>query len=542
MIEIETIFEIIGGMAILLYGIHLSGVSLQKIMGFKLEEILGKTKDSPIKGLAIGTGITAVIQSSGTTITMLIGFMSAGLLGCSGAVPAMLGANIGSTITTQLASFQVGIYALPILTIGVFIHIFAVRKIKKNIGEAIIGFSFLFLGMYFVFNGMHSVSHSLAAVDLINHFDSSKIAYIFILAFLTLLLQSSSATSVLVVALGASQIIDLGTALFMILGVNLGSSLKVIYMGLKRKGFLTSIAIMHLLFNMFGILLFLIFFKYFDYLAGITSDDTGRQIANGHTLYNIISALIFLPFVPFIVKFINKHTSRIKAEESKLSYLSRKLLYTPSVALGQANRAVVDMAKTVNEMLEKSRLIFFENKTDLFKRVEEYEEEMDEMTGKISEYLAQISQQNLSKKDLMKLYSLMHITTDLEHLSDHVLTVSELFVDIKEEKIEFSEKSIRELTAIFGKLRIMQNLVVKSLEEDNLRLAHEIIKHENKVDEIVKKSLSNHLERMNRGICTLEKGKYFTEILTNLERIGDHSDNIAYAVVDRFRYKGSSDK
>ena len=537
MIEIETIFEIVGGLAILLYGIHLSGVNLQKIMGFRLEKVLRKANDNPVKGLAIGTGITAIIQSSGTTITMLIGFMSAGLLVCRGAIPAMLGANIGSTITTQLASFQVGIYALPVLTLGVLIHIFSVRKIKKNIGEAIIGFSFLFLGMYFIFNGAHTISYDQTVVEFINQFSSAKIFYVFILAFLTLLLQSSSATSVLVVAFGATQIIDLSTALFMILGVNLGSSLKIIYTGLKRKGFLTNIALIHLSFNILGIILFLIFFKYFNYITSITSDDAGRQIANGHTLYNIITALILLPFMPFVIKFINKYAPEVKDEKSKLSYLSRKLLYTPSVALSQANRAVVDMAKEANEMLEASRLIFFESKTDLLEKVQEYEEEMDEMTGKISEYLAQISQQNLSKKDLMKLYSLMHITTDLEHLSDHVLTVSELFVDIKEDKIEFSEKAIRELTAIFGKLKIMQNLVIKSLEEDNLRLAYEIIKHENKVDEIVKKASSNHLERMNKGLCTLESGKYFTEILTNLERIGDHSDNIAYAVVDRFKYK-----
>lgn len=535
--NLEIIFQIIGGIAILLYGIHLSGVSLQKILGFKLEEILKKTDDNPIKGLVIGTGITSVIQSSSTTITMLIGFMSAGLLSYGGAVPAMLGANIGSTITTQLASFQLGLYALPALTIGVFIHIFAVRKIKKNIGEAIVGFSFLFLGMHFIFNGMQAVSGSRPVIEFINQFESVKVVYIFIFALLTLIIRSSSATSVLVVALGAAWIIDLSTALFMILGVNFGSSLKIIYMGLKRKGFLTSIAIMHLLFNVFGIMFFLSFFRYFNYLTGITSDDIGRQIANGHTLYNVITALIFLPFVSFIARFINEHAPEIKTEESKLSYLNRKLLYTPSVALGQSNRAVVEMAKNTSEMLEISRLIFFKGKVGLLEKVEEYEEEMDEMTGKISEYLAQISQQNLNKKDLMKLYSLMHITTDLEHLSDHIMAVSELFVDKKEDKIEFSEKAVRELTAIFGKLKIMQNLVIKSLEEDNLRLAREIIKHENKVDEIVKKAHSNHLERMNKGLCSLEKGKYFTEILTNLERIGDHSDNIAYAVVDRFRYK-----
>lgn len=537
MLGLTTIFEITGGLAILLYGIHLSGVNLQKIMGFKLEKILKKANDNSIKGVAVGAGITSIIQSSGTTITMLVGFMSAGLLTYRSVIPAMLGANIGSTITTQLSSFQIGIYALPILTIGVIIHIFSIRKINKNIGEALIGFSFLFLGMYFIFNGVNYISTDQAAIEFINQFSSNKIYYLFILAILTLLLQSSSASSVLVVAFGSAQIIDFETALFMILGVNFGLSLKIIYIGFKRQGFLTNIAIIHFFLNMFGVFLFLFFFKYFNYLTLMTSSDIGRQIANGHTLYNIITALIILPFTSLIVKIINKYLPEVKIEKKKLSYLSRKLLYTPSVALGQANRAVVEMAEKTSEMMEISRLIFFDNKVDLLKKVQEYEEEVDEMTGKISEYLVQISQQNLSKKDLMKLYSLMHIITDLEHLSDHVLVVSELFVDLKEEKIDFSEKAIRELTAIFGKLRIMQNLVIKSLKEDNLKLAHEIIRHENKVDEIVKKSSSNHLERMNKGLCTLENGKYFNEILTNLERIGDHSDNIAYAVVDRFRYK-----
>jgi phosphate:Na+ symporter len=197
----------------------------------------------------------------------------------------------------------------------------------------------------------------------------------------------------------------------------------------------------------------------------------------------------------------------------------------------------VDMAKIACKMLENTRLIFFENKLELAEKVEKMEDDMDEMTGKISEYIVQISWQNLSKKDSMKIYSLMHIVTDLEHLADHLLTVSKLLVELKEKNIKFSEKADRELMAVFGKLKIMQNLVIKSLEEDNLKLAFEIIKHENKVDEIVKKSYSNHLERLRKGTCDFESGEYFVELLNNLERVGDHSDNIAYAVVDRFKYK-----
>ena len=537
MTNLDIPFQIIGGIAILLYGIHLSGVSLQKMVGFRLEEILKKTSENPFKGLAIGTGITSVIQSSGTTMIMLIGFIGAGLLTLKGVIPVILGANIGSTVTVQLASFKLGLYALPILTTGVFIHIFSTRKIHKNFGEAIVGFSFLFLGMNFIFSGTQALALNEFAVTLINVIGSSVFLSIFMAATLTVILRSSSAVSVFILALGVAQVIDLKAAIFLILGANLGSSLKIIYLTISGKGFFGRIASINLLFNLFGIFAFLIFFKYFYYLVDATSNDIGRQIANAHTLYNIIAALLFLPIAPLVLKIMNKYAPLKKSGKQELFYLNRKLLYTPSVALNQANRAVVEMGKISYEMLEDSRLILFENKIELLKEVEEKEDKIDEMTEKVSEYISQISQQNLTKKDSMRLYSLMHILTDTEHLCDHILTVSELVVNLKNEKVEFSEKAMNELTAVFGRLKIMQNLVVKSLDEDNLHLAHEIIQHENKVDEIVKKAHSNHLERMNKEKCSLKNSKYFAELLNNLERIGDHYDNIAYAVVDRFKYK-----
>ena len=537
MTNLEILFQIIGGIAILLYGIHLSGVSLQKMLGFRLEEILKKTNENPLKGLTIGTGITSLIQSSGTTIIMLTGFIGAGLLTLKGAIPVMLGANIGSTITIQLAAFKLGLYALPILTAGVFIHIFSIRKIYKNFGEALIGFSFLFLGMNFIFTGTQSLSMNEFAVVFINVVGSSPILSISLAAIFTVILRSSSAVSVFIVALGVAQIIDLKAALFFIFGANLGSSLKIIYLALRGKGFFGRIVLVNLFFNLWAIFIFLLYFKYFSQLISATSGDIGRQIANAHTLYNVIGAFLFLPLVPLILKLTNKFIPAKRIAKPKLFYLNRKLLYTPSVALNQVNRAVVEMEKISYEMLENSRLIFFENKTELLKKVEEDEDEIDEMTEKVTEYTTQISQQNLTKKDAMRLYSSMHILTDTEHLCDHILTVSELLVSLKNNKIEFSEKATNELAAVFGKLKIMQNLVIKSLDEDNLHLAHEIIKHENKVDEIVKKAHDNHLERLNKKMCPLENAKYFSELLNNLERIGDHYDNIAYAVVDRFRYK-----
>ncbi len=531
----KILFEIVGGLSLLLYGIHLLGVNLQQVLGSKLEKILKKASNGKIKGLAIGTGITSIIQSGGTTTLMLIGFISAGILSLSDAVPVMLGANIGSTITTQLAAFRIGIYALPVLTVGFLIYIFSTRRIYSSFGQALMGLSFIFLGMSLVFSGILLLSFYPDVAYFISRISSFGIISVFIAAFFTFLLQSSSAASVFVVALGTAQIIDLNSALFLILGVNLGASAKVVYLALRGKRGLGKLALMHLMFNLLGIVIFLVFFKYFHYLVSITSSDIGRQIANAHTMYNAVNALIFLPFLPLMTKVVEKYIPARRTKRSKLSYLDRRLIYTPSVALNQVNRAVVEMAKIAYEMLEDSRAILFENKIDLAEKVNKGEQEIDKMTGKISEYTIQISQQNLDRKDSMKLYSLMHILTDIEHLSDHILVVSNLLVQSKKEKVSFSPKALRELEAVFGKLKILQNLVIKSLRENNPKLAYEIIKHENKVDEIVKKVHSNHLERLKKGECSWEGGKYFSELLNNLERIGDHSDNIAYAVVDRFR-------
>jgi phosphate:Na+ symporter len=399
------------------------------------------------------------------------------------------------------------------------------------------GLSFLFLGLSFIFSGVKFLPLNQSFVNFIEVISSSGIIAVIVASIFTLMIQSGTATSVFVVALGASQIIDLETALFLILGTNFGSSLKILYLSLRGKSFSGKLALVHLLFNALGLFVFLLFFKYFYYLVDATSGDVGRQVANAHTLYNAINALMFIPFIPLIVGVVDKCVPSGKIKRSKLFYLDRKLLYTPSVALNQVNRAATEMAKISYEMLENSRSIFNNGRTKLIEEIVRGEQSIDKMTDRVSEYTVQVSQQNLSKKDSMKLYSLMHILTDIEHLSDHILTIGKLLKDVDERGINFSSSAVRELNAIFGKLKIMQNLVIKSLEEDNLNLAYEIIKHENKVDEIVKKVNSNHLERINKGVCSMEGGRYFSEILNNLERIGDHYDNIAYAVVDRFKYK-----
>jgi phosphate:Na+ symporter len=542
MIEANIFLDIVGGISLILYGIHLSGINLQKILGSYSEKLLKKANSDPLKGVAIGAGITALIHSSVTTTMMLIGLINGGFMELSGAIPVMLGANIGSTVATELASFQIREYALAFMIVGIWIHISTEKKIYKRIGEAIVGFGFLFLGMEFLFAGIDFLASNKIFVEIINLLAGSPLSAIFAGAFVTVILRSATATSILVVALGAASVINFPLALFMILGVNFGSSLKVIYLALKGKNFSGKIALIHLTFNSLGLLIFLIFFNYFYELAKMTSPDTGRQIANAHMLYNLLTALIFIPLVPLTVRIIEKispPSGTIKKTE--LFYLDRKLICTPSVSLQEVNRGAVEMAKISYEMLEASKMIFFEERADLIAGIEESEDKIDHMTEKISEYMIQISQQNLDQGDTMKLYSLMRIVAEIEHLCDHIVAVSRIFTEIKKNKnIPFSPKSQSELSAVYGKLRIMQNLTIKSLEENNVKLAGEITEHENKVDEIIKKINASHINRLKNGECDKEAGKYFSKILYNLERIGDHYDNIAYGIIDRFRHEERS--
>lgn len=535
--DYRIFIEIAGGLSILLYGIHLLGANMQRVLGSKLEQIIKNYGKNPLTGVFAGASVTGLIQSSGTIAMMLIGFISAGIMSLESAVPVLLGSSIGGTVTVQLASLKVGIYAMPILFIGFIFFTYFTNRVYRSLGKAAIGLGLLFLGMDFILSGTELLLRSQYSVVIYNLLSFNDPLAVFIAMLFTFVIQSASASSVLVLSLGSSEIIDLRTALFLILGVNLGASLKIVYLALRGKKFSPILSFMHLAFNFFGLAIFMFFFRYYYAFVAVSSENIAVQIANSHTLYNIVSTILFMPLVPFAVKMTEKYLPRAEGKKIGNSYLDKRLIYTPSIALDQVNKAVANMARINYEMLEDAKMMIFEERTDVLKKIQEMEDEIDELTGVISEYTMRISEQNLTKRDSMKLYSLMHILTDIEHMSDHILVLAETIFELKEKKIIFSEKAMRELTAIFGKLKMMQNLVIKSLEEENLELANEIMKHENKVDEIVKKSFSNHIERIKSGICTVEGGGYFAELLGNLERIGDHSDNIAYAVKDRFRYK-----
>jgi phosphate:Na+ symporter len=534
MIEYNTYLSIIGGLALLLYGIHLSSVNFQKLLGSRLEEYLKKAAGNPAKGLLIGTGITAMMHNSGAIALILIGLISGGFISLIDSIPVLLGANIGSTVATQLASLSSAPLALAILAVGIIIHLDADKRADKQLGETIVGFGFIFLGAQFVFSGVDAAAGDMVFVNTIGYLTSTPFSALLVGALVTVFLHSSSAVSILTVALGGSGSISLPTALYLILGINLGSSLKVIHLALTGKNFSGRLALIHLGANLLGLILFLPLFSPFVSLVTATSISTARQIANANTIYNLIAALIFLPFAPLAIDLFTKRLLPNKTiRKDELSYLDRRLICTPSVSLDQANRAAVEMARISCRMLEDTREMFQGNVELLGNKVHAQEQKIDTMTDKITEYTIQISQQSLSHTCKMKLYSLLHIIADIEHLCDHTETLAQLIGEMRRQGISLSPKAHDELAAVYGKMKIMQNLIIKALEEDNIKLAGEISDHENKVDEIIKKISINQEKRLREGSCSAQADRFISEILYNLERIGDHYDNIAYAVKDR---------
>ena len=393
----------------------------------------------------------------------------------------------------------------------------------------------LFLGIVLVLEGAGLLQNNAGFLEALNRISSIPWLIILLAALLTVAIQSSSAAAVLIIALGVKEIVNLDFAIFFILGINLGISFKMLIFAYQGKHYSGRMAASHFVFNFLGMVIFLMLLPFLKSFIVFSSSEIGRQIANAHTFFNLISAIILFPFIPFLVSRIDKFLPQRVIKESKLDYLDKRLIFTPSIALSQANRGVVRMSKIVYEMMEDCHKMIFDGKSELLKSVENSEDGINIMTGKISNYLILVSQQSLSKKDSMKLYSLFHILTDIERMSDHILVIAQTADKISERKIKLSDQAMNELTAVFGKIKIIQNLVIKTLKENKLDLAREVMEHENKVDEIIKKVYSKHLERIEKGVCPAETGALFVILLNNFERVGDHSDNIAYAVSDMFK-------
>lgn len=530
----EIAFGLIGGLGLFLYGMHLMGGGLQKAAGDKMRRLLEILTSNPVVAVLVGTGVTAIIQSSSATTVMVVGFVNAGLMTLKQAIGVILGANIGTTITTQLVSFKLTELAEPSIGIGLLILLAGKKERVKHIGQVILGFGILFYGMSAMSHAMKPLRTYEPFLNMLASFGKQPLLGVFISALFTAIIQSSSATTAIVVALASQGILSLESALPLILGSNIGTTITAVLASIGTNLTAKRAAVAHAVFNIGGVLLFLLILKPFAYVAGSTSVVVERQVANAHTIFNVFNTLVVLPFISVFTSFVTKLVpgkDREIAETMRTLYLDRHLLPTPSIALGQGRRELLRMGEIASRMLEETMLAFNDNDVRYIKTAKEKEQLLNFLEKEIMVYLVEVSQASLSAEQSDTLNSLLEIVNDIERVGDHADNIIELAEYKIENTLPFSDAAIAELQQMYSKVKEMFDNSLHVLESGDKFLAGRIEQAEDQIDQLEQELRQNHIDRLNKHICYPGSGIVYLDVISNMERIADHASSIARAAI-----------
>ncbi|MBR9690786.1 Na/Pi cotransporter family protein [Candidatus Woesearchaeota archaeon] len=525
----SLLFSLVGGLGLLIYGIHLMGVGLQKYAGDRMREILSKVISNRFKGILVGAGVTGIIQSSSATSVMAVGFVSAGLMTLAQAIAVIFGANIGTTITGQLIAFKLTKYALPIIAIGAGMFFFAKADKKRDLGEAILGFGILFLGLNLMTGSTKFLANYPFVQEAFITFSHNPFLGVLVGFAMTLLIQSSSATIGILIALASTGLVDLSAAIPIIMGDNIGTCTTALLASITSNIHAKRTAMSHLMFNVFGTIIGLIMMPLYLIYIPLTSSDLARQVANTHTAFNILNVIIFLPAIPLFVKVLEKLMPAKTHEQRGPVHLERKLLKTPSIAIKSATLEMLRMTGIVKEMIKLAMTDFFEGKITSKDKVLEMEDTVDELQNEISDYLISMTQQELDRKDSTRLPALLHIVNDLERIGDH----AENLVELTERKINrdlpFSKHAMKEMRIMYDLVMAMIKDIEQTLRTDSLIAAKRAHRKEDLINELQRKYKNAHIVRLEKGKCNIRSGVVFIDLIKNFEKIGDHLTNIADA-------------
>ena len=531
--SLSLVFGLLGGLGLFLFGMQQLSEALQKIAGNKIHQVLEVLSKNPIKGIISGTAITSILQSSSATSVITIGFVNAGLLSLKQALSIIFGANIGTTITAQVISFNLNEYMLPSIGIGFAFNMFAKKKVYQYIGSVMIGFGLLFLGLSTMSNALYPLRDDPYFINLLINMADNPLLGIFLAAVLTAIIQSSSATTAIIISLSIQGLIGLDAAIPFILGTNIGTCFTAILAGISSSITGKRVALGHLLFNISGVIIFYLFLNPFITFSSMTAATIPRQIANAHTVFNITNTFILLPFIPYLLKIL---TRILPGEEKVIKkgtlYLDKSMVNTPSIALGQVTKELTRMGNISREMLDNVLFALLDNKERIIKDINLKEDILDTIHREITSYLLLVSQKALSPKESERLNNLMNISGHLERVGDHIENIADM-AEIKiNEKLPFSQKAEKDLKYIFSKVGKSLRHAMKALQDHNIEMAKMIAKREDDIDRLEENLRNEHIDRLKGQICNPESGIVYIDILSNLERIGDHSYDISLMVID----------
>lgn len=533
---ITDVLALLGGLALFLYGMQMMSTGLEAAAGNRMKSILEKLTSNRVKGVLVGAAITAVIQSSSATTVMVVGFVNSGLMTLKQAVWVIMGANIGTTITGQLIALDIGAIAPLFAIAGVGAIMFIKSEKVHHISSIFAGLGILFMGMDMMGAAMSPLKESEAFISLMTKFDNPLLG-ILVGALFTAVIQSSSASVGILQALASTGMIPLSSAVFVLFGQNIGTCITAVLASIGMKVNAKRTTVIHLLFNIIGTVLFTVIClvtPYVTWIEAMTPGDPVAQIANAHTVFNIVTTLLLLPFGTHMANIavrILPDSKKADDEDLRLKYIRP---FESSYAIGHSAVAVSQVRDEVNRMRDMvaknisdsfDSLVQYDEK--LRKKVSEREEYIDFLNKGISEYIVSLMASEMNMSDSRKINGYYAIISNLERIGDHAVNLAEYGDDMRKWEIDFSDTVKEKLNEMKAQcIAALDNL--KEVTSENVeRILSQAVIIEQKTDDMRDKYFKKQMQRLKKGKCKPQSGIVFSEILTDFERMGDHALNIA---------------
>ena len=546
---IFNVFSLLGGLAFFLYGMQLLGSSLEQRAGNKLQPILESLTNSNLKGILVGAVVTGIIQSSSATTVMLVGFVNSGIMQLHQAISVIFGANIGTTITSWFLSlsglesnnFWISLLKpsnfAPIMAFVGIIMLFTTKR-KKDIATIFLGFSILMFGMEVMSGAVEGLSDVPAFVNLLTVF-TNPVLGVLAGAFITGIIQSSTASIGILQALANTGTITYGAAIPIIMGQNIGTCVTAIISSIGAKKNAKRVAIAHLYFNVIGTALFLILYyvgKSLFELEFLTEPIGAFGIAVFHSIFNVVCTIVMFPFIGLLEKLVMK-TIRDSGKDDAVDFMiDERLLATPSIAIDQCRKISLDMAALTKESLIKSlEILYIYNEKEAIKVIE-MEDKADIYEDKLGAYLVKVSAQNLSEMDSREASVLLHSIGDFERISDHARNITECAQEKNDKGLDFSEDAKGEIKILSSAVNEIVDITINCFLKNDAVLAAEIEPLEQVINTLKTEIKKRHIQRLQSGLCTIELGFILSDLLTNFERVAAHCSNIAVSVIEMTSY------
>lgn len=540
------LFKLFGGLGLFIYGMKQMSEGLQNAAGNKLKKLLGLLTTNRFAGLAVGTFITAIIQSSSATTVMVVGFVNAGLMTLVQSIGVIMGANIGTTITAQLIAFKLSNYALHAIAIGAVLYLFSKKDRTRQIGQVLLGFGILFLGLTTMKTTMEPLNDSELFKGVISTFSNSPVLGLLLGTGMTILLQSSSASIGIMLSLLAAGIIDYWGVVPLLLGGNIGTTITAILSSIGANKTAKRTAAAHFMFNFLGATLIILLFyivpdfadKIYNLVYGITtrfvaSPSPERLMANTHTFFNVINTLLWIPFVGLMVTIVKRvlpgEDFTIKRG---LTYLDERMLETPSFAIDQLKAEVMRMYDITADMIKESAKAFEEADVELVKKIEHKEDILNELEEELVTFLTRFPRNTMSEDDIMSVDMYYAMIDDIESIGDNAYAIAELANYKRENKIEFSDEAWATLDKNFEFIKNLSVKTRKLIDTMDENLTNDILEGEEEMDQFQLDHRSGHMKRLGKGICDPNAGIVYLEILDNLEHISDQMADIAHSIIE----------